>query len=649
MSGGEHTRDVERSLDASAGDPLFAPTAILDATLRLMPDAAIVVDAEGRVTSANRQAEAVFGYAEGALHGLVIEALIPERLRTRHRGHRTAFTSAPSTRSMGAHLQLTGRRLDGHEFPVDVSLAPVDVAGTTFVIAAVRDLTEQQQALSAQIELAALVASSTDAIIATGVEGHIVSWNPAAKELFGYDAPEVVGRHVSMLVPADEQVVLEELLDAAYRSVHSSPRDTRWRARDDRLVNVAVSISPLHFHSETLTGYSFIVRDITERKHIEHELRRLAAEEELLLRQHRATSEIRLRILSNAALDESLSLICERAGELVNAPVATICRQVAGSPVVLAGTGASATMVGTVLSASDSFAGRVIRAGEVLETAHRHDLSAADVSDAMPDGPTLGVPVVMGAVTVASLTFVRDVGSPGYSHIDRMFAENLATQIAIAFEFERARFDRERAMLSGDRERIARDLHDLVVQRLFGVGISLQSALPDVAGEFASERVNDAIDQLDETIREIRNTIFALNVPQSVIAHVRDHVLELAAGATSTLGFEPTVTFTGPVDEALVDRVVPHVLAVVREALSNVARHARASSASVSLRADGSSLDVEVCDDGVGVGDETRSSGLSNLRSRAELLGGSMSMSTPATGGTCLTWRVPIAATSVNL
>ena len=181
-----------------------------------------------------------------------------------------------------------------------------------------------------------------------------------------------------------------------------------------------------------------------------------------------------------------------------------------------------------------------------------------------------------------------------------------------------------------------------MIQRLFAAGISLQSALPEIDATSTQRRVNNAIDQLDETIREIRNTIFSLSLPQSNIAELRDLVAELAVKAVDALGFEPTVRFVGSGEVDVPAHVVPHVVAVVREALSNVARHARATRVDVEMIVTPESIVVTVIDDGVGMAGIERSSGLSNLRSRADELGGTVTAESPTSGGTRLVWRAPL-------
>jgi signal transduction histidine kinase len=219
--------------------------------------------------------------------------------------------------------------------------------------------------------------------------------------------------------------------------------------------------------------------------------------------------------------------------------------------------------------------------------------------------------------------------------------EGLAGSAALAIELAVARQAREHLLLAGDRERIARDLHDLVIQRLFGTGMVLEGVLGLITNARAAERVAAAVEDLDATIREIRTTIFALDMPKGAEAGLRTEILRLVAAMSEQLGFEPNVHLNGPVDSAVSDEVNANLLAVVREALSNTARHAKASWADVDLRV-GDQAVLVVSDDGVGIGSLNRESGLANLRARAENLNGAMEIGNAPGGGTRLEWRVPV-------
>jgi two-component system, NarL family, sensor histidine kinase DevS len=196
--------------------------------------------------------------------------------------------------------------------------------------------------------------------------------------------------------------------------------------------------------------------------------------------------------------------------------------------------------------------------------------------------------------------------------------------------------------LSDERERIARDLHDTVIQRLFAVGLSLQATL--TRGDPAPERIRQAVDDIDDTIRDLRSTIFALHARRAGSASVRDDVIAIAHEAARALGFEPSVAFDGTVDSAATDLMHEHLVSALREALSNVARHARASSVRVDVAVRQNHLLLCVSDDGTGIGDEIgQGNGLANMRERAESLGGSFEVNSPAGGGARLEWRVPVS------
>ena len=200
-----------------------------------------------------------------------------------------------------------------------------------------------------------------------------------------------------------------------------------------------------------------------------------------------------------------------------------------------------------------------------------------------------------------------------------------------------------KADLLADRERIARDLHDLVIQRIFGAGLTLQGALRLTEKSEVATRLRSVVDDLDRTISEIRTTIFALqhDAAEEDTPSLRSSILELTTEAESGLGFEPNVRFEGPIDTAVGPEVAEHVLAVCQEALSNVARHAHASRVEVTLMA-GREVILTVADNGQGLSETTRQSGLRNLAERASLLGGTLSVTSEAGGGTRLEWRVPV-------
>jgi signal transduction histidine kinase len=226
-----------------------------------------------------------------------------------------------------------------------------------------------------------------------------------------------------------------------------------------------------------------------------------------------------------------------------------------------------------------------------------------------------------------------------FRSVDVQMAERFVAQAALALQITRGRDDHEKLAVFEDRDRIARDLHDLVIQRLFAIGLSLENTARRAPDGDVRTRVVSAIDDIDETIREIRRSIFALSV-SSESTELRATVVQLVERAAQLLGFRPVVRFEGPVDSYVTPELATHVLAVLGEALSNTARHAGAEHVWVHVSA-GRGLVLTAQDDGRGIPPGVVRSGLRNMQERAEGLGGTCTIETPDGGGTMITWSVP--------
>ena len=215
-----------------------------------------------------------------------------------------------------------------------------------------------------------------------------------------------------------------------------------------------------------------------------------------------------------------------------------------------------------------------------------------------------------------------------------------AGQAALAFERALAQEEREMYVILEDRERIARDLHDVVIQRLFATGMHLQTAARLAARPEVAERINSAVDDLDTTIREIRSAIFELRTPMT--AQLRAEIREVVAATGDQLGFRVGLELDGPLDSAVPSEVRTDLLAVLREALSNVVRHAHAHAVQVAVRVAARTVTLRVADDGRGVPAEGRRSGLENMRTRAEKAGGTFELRPNTPRGTVVEWSVPV-------
>ena len=256
----------------------------------------------------------------------------------------------------------------------------------------------------------------------------------------------------------------------------------------------------------------------------------------------------------------------------------------------------------------------------------------------------LGVPIRIRNQVFGNLYLTEKLTAEEFSADDEQLAVALAGAAAIAIDNARLHARVRDLTLIEDRERIAADLHDIVIQRLFATGLALQGTIPAIESPEAAGRVETAIEDLDETIRQIRSTIFALKKPQVGGRTPRGEILDLSSEAAASLGFEPHLHLDGPIDTDVSEEVVVHLLSTLREALSNVVRHAAASRVDVTVEVKGEQLLVEVKDDGSGLPLVLRPAGrgLANMAHRAETLGGSMSVARGPEGtGTVLHWTVP--------
>ncbi len=275
------------------------------------------------------------------------------------------------------------------------------------------------------------------------------------------------------------------------------------------------------------------------------------------------------------------------------------------------------------------------------------DLGAHDQSFGFPDHHPdmrsfLGVPVLVRDAVFGNLYLCDKRGADEFTEEDEHLAVALASAAGVAIENARLMQRTEEVAVLEDRERIARDLHDKVIQRLFATGMTLQTMLPVTGRDDLSNRINDAVDELDVTIREIRSTIFALQAPAQ--RGLRVSIFALIDGAREVLGFSPELHMDGPIDTLVSEKAAEHLLSVLQEALSNVAQHAGASHVNVTVEV-GTDVVVRVTDNGKGIPTPRENGrGLHNLERRATTMGGDLSVSALETGGTIVEWRVPITA-----
>ncbi|NUO41537.1 MAG: GAF domain-containing sensor histidine kinase [Streptomyces sp.] len=378
---------------------------------------------------------------------------------------------------------------------------------------------------------------------------------------------------------------------------------------------------------------------------------RLYEETRLRERWLRANAEITHTLMSGGGRTEVLGLITERAAEITASALAAVALPVGGadSLVVEIAVGLDADAHrGLVLPRETTLMGLAFSSAAPAVSADvLHD---ARVSPQPPRfeglGPAVAVPIGTGEGGVRGvLLLARESGRPAFTAMETETLQGFAAQAAVAMELAERRQDAEEVAVLKDRDRIARDLHDLAIQRLFATGMTLQSAGRFIEHPEASARVVRAVDDLDETIKIIRSTIFGLRAREGTGGSgLRARVVRVVGEAAPVLGFAPSVRMEGLVDTQVPAETADHVVAVLSEALTNIARHAHADRTDVALAADSRRVCLTVTDNGVGIAPDGRRSGLRNMAERAQQLGGQLELSDPPGGGTTLMWWAPVPA-----
>jgi signal transduction histidine kinase len=364
-------------------------------------------------------------------------------------------------------------------------------------------------------------------------------------------------------------------------------------------------------------------------------------------RRHRwsaALAEVTAALLSGGS-DDVLGIVADRVASVIDADLVCVVIPLEDGMLRIdtaRGEG-SAELVDTRYAAADSAVAAALESGQVVSSETQP--AGGSFADHPPLGPTVTMPLMAFGRPLGALTISRAEGGTRFTAGELDMAADFAVQASVAIELARGRADRQRLELVEDRNRIARDLHDHVIQRLFGSGMSLQAVASTLPDEPQS-MINEQVDAIDTAISEIRTAVFALTSRSTAAPALRHRVLDVVAQAAPSLGYSPRLTFGGPVDLLLDGQLADDVVAVVREGLANVARHADAGSAGVAIVVDERQVTVTIEDDGRGMPEGVRrSSGTANLGERARQRNGTFDLMARDGGGTRLTWTAELAGT----
>jgi PAS domain S-box-containing protein len=555
------------------------------ALLESAPDGVAIVDESGQIALVNAQTEELFGYTRDELIGKPIEILLPERARVRHVGHRAGYFSEPGTRPMGVDLELAGRRKDGTEFPVDISLSAIETSEGKLGAAFIRDMTERRAAdelrRRGEERFGALLESAPDAVIIVDSERRIVLVNHRTEKLFGFERDELLGRPVEALLP--------EGVHAARPETH--PRgggiELSGRRKDGSVFPVDISLSAIDTESGPLL--TAFVRDVSERRQAELAMRQLAA----------IVESSGVAIIGKNL--EGTILSWNRAAERIY--------------------GYSADeMIGRSIStllppgSSDEFPGLL----ELLERGK--EIEQIETRRIRKDGTVIDVSLSFSAVRdangalVGTSTIARDITiQKAQAELEREHAQRrvlLAHLVAAAEE---------------ERSRIAGDIHDDSIQAITAAGMRLQILRKSLDDPNQLRLLGELEQTIQLSIARLRHLLFELRPPvldnEGLSAALEMYLHEAEGQSATHYRLDDKLSSQPPLETRTI------LYRIVQEALTNVRKHAKAANATVSLRnADGGYLAL-VDDDGVGFEAEAQETmpghlGLASMRERAQLAGG---------------------------
>jgi len=373
---------------------------------------------------------------------------------------------------------------------------------------------------------------------------------------------------------------------------------------------------------------------------------RLFEESRLRERWATATADVSAALVADESIEDVLTIIADRVLAFVDAHLVTVVlpdADVENLQVAIAVGPVADAVRDRRYPAVGSLAGRAIDTGTVVAETTGSAVAGMAWTPAL--GPTIAIPLRVAGDALGALVVARAPGGAVFADAELGMAGEFGRQTSVALAVARGRRDRRRLELAEDRSRIARDLHDHVIQRLFGSGLALQATAQRVPDDLR-DHLEEQVSAIDAAIAEVRTAVFALgSSDRPATRSTRDRLLDVVTELRPALSRPPRITFTGPVDIDVTGALAHDVVAAVRESVANVARHAPGAECRVEVAVSDDAVQVVVEDDGPGPGSSERRSGTANLAARATMRGGRYELGPGADGGTTVVWTAPLGRT----